>query len=173
MNLSPKRKLPPELAEFCRTKITAWEEAGPRQRALLEKAECRLPHPRQPHFQVYLRLVRHKTFPMIKPLFLLRFETRRADDERRQDGADNFAPLTQLSAAERELALLICRGHSNAVVAQRLRKSVYTVKAQLHSIFRKLKVKSRSQLIASLMRHAILLLSFFSSDLADALLSGI
>ena len=172
LNPSPKRELPPELAEFCRAKVTAWEEAGPRQRALLEKEECHLAHRHRPHLQAYLRLVREKTFPLIKPRFLLRFETRRAEDERRQIRADNFASLTQLSAAERELALLTCRGHSNAVIARRLGKSVYTIKAQLHSIFRKLKVKSRSQLIASLIRKTVSLLPFLSINLADSLLSG-
>jgi DNA-binding CsgD family transcriptional regulator len=168
---SPKRKLPPELAEFCRIKITAWEEGGPRLRALLEKGQCELCHPHQPHLRVYLRLVREKTFPMIKPLFLLQFETRRADDERTHIGADNFASLTQLSTAERELALLVCRGHSNVAIAGRLGKSVYTIKAQLHSIFRKLKMKSRSQLIASLIGKTVSLLTFLSINLADSLLS--
>jgi DNA-binding CsgD family transcriptional regulator len=170
LNPSPKRKLPPELAEFCRIKVTAWEEAGPRLRALLEKGECELCHPHQPHLRVHLRLLREKTFPMIKPLFLLRFETRPADGGRRQIRADNLASLTQLSAAERELALLVCYGHSNGAVARRLGKSVYTVKAQLHSIFGKLKVKSRSQLIAFLLIG--LANSFVSSDLADSFFNG-
>ena len=172
LNLSPKRRLPPELAEFCRRKVTAWEESGPQQRALLEKKEYRLLHPRRRHLQAYLRLAREKTFPMIKPLFLFRFENRPLDGERKPI-RDDFVALTQLSAAERELALLICRGHANATIARRLGKSVYTVKAQLHSIFRKLKVKSRSQLIPLLIRNAILLVCFFFTDLVSVSLNGV
>jgi DNA-binding CsgD family transcriptional regulator len=172
LNHSSKRELPPELTEFCRARITAWEEAGSRHRALLEKEESELCHPHQPRLRAHLRLVRAKSFPLIKPLFLLRFETRRPDRQSVEIHPDNFASLSQLSVAERELALLVCRGHSNAGIARRLGKSVYTVKAQLHSIFGKLKVKRRSQLIASLIRKTVCLVPFLSIDLVNSFLSS-
>ena len=172
LNPLPKRGLPPELADFCRARITAWEEAGPRQRALLEKQEFQLRHPDRPQLRASLRMLRQAGFAMTKPLFLLRLETLHTDDEQRQICPVNFAVFTQLSAAERELALLVCNGYGNEAIARRLGKSVYTIKAQLHSIFEKLHVKSRSQLIPLLIRNVILLLSVSSTDLTGALLSG-
>ena len=59
-------------------------------------------------------------------------------------------PLRDLTPREREIALLVCEGHSNAEVAKRLSKSVLTIKTQLNSVFRKLGVESRAKLMAML-----------------------
>jgi DNA-binding CsgD family transcriptional regulator len=58
--------------------------------------------------------------------------------------------LRDLTPREREIALLVCEGHSNAEVAKRLSKSVLTIKTQLNSVFRKLGVESRAKLMAML-----------------------
>jgi DNA-binding CsgD family transcriptional regulator len=64
--------------------------------------------------------------------------------------AEKLNQLRDLTPREREIALLLCEGHSNAELARRLSKSVLTIKTQLNSVFRKLGVKSRAQMMALL-----------------------
>ncbi len=64
--------------------------------------------------------------------------------------AEKLNQLRDLTPREREIALLVCEGHSNAELARRLSKSVLTIKTQLNSVFRKLSVKSRAQMMALL-----------------------
>lgn len=63
---------------------------------------------------------------------------------------DRFGALRELTPREREIALLVCEGCSNAEIARRLSKSVLTIKTQLNSVFRKLGVESRTRLMAML-----------------------
>lgn len=63
---------------------------------------------------------------------------------------DRFGALRELTPREREIALLVCEGCSNAEIARRLSKSVLTIKTQLNSVFRKLGVESRTRLMARL-----------------------
>ena len=52
-----------------------------------------------------------------------------------------------LTAAEREIVALVCRSHSNAEIASLRGRSVRTVETQLSSIYRKLGISSRAELI--------------------------
>ncbi len=54
---------------------------------------------------------------------------------------------TQLTATEREIVALVCGGHSNGEIASLRRRSVRTVETQLSSIYRKLGISSRAELI--------------------------
>lgn len=58
--------------------------------------------------------------------------------------------LNQLTPSERELALLVGEGLTNKEIADRLSKSVLTVKKQLNSAFSKLNISNRARLIALL-----------------------
>ncbi len=58
-----------------------------------------------------------------------------------------FAPLTD---AEREVALLVLAGISNARIAAQRKTSTRTVANQLASIYKKLGVRSRADLAAKL-----------------------
>jgi len=58
--------------------------------------------------------------------------------------------LWMLTPSEREIALLICEGCSNAEISTRLKKSLLTTKKQATSIFSKLGVKSRARLMTML-----------------------
>lgn len=58
--------------------------------------------------------------------------------------------LQSLTPAEREVVRHICRGERNAEIAKKLNKSVLTVKTQINSIFQKLNLKSRAQLVSRL-----------------------
>jgi len=53
-----------------------------------------------------------------------------------------------ITGRHQEVIEYICEGLSNKEIAQRLGLSVYTVKAHLNRIFRKLRVNNRSQLMA-------------------------
>jgi DNA-binding NarL/FixJ family response regulator len=59
--------------------------------------------------------------------------------------------LTELTAAEREVALEALAGLSNAEIAARRQRSPRTVANQLSSIYRKLLVASRAELAARLL----------------------
>jgi DNA-binding NarL/FixJ family response regulator len=59
-----------------------------------------------------------------------------------------------LSAAEREVARGLIRGHCYEEIAQRRQASVSTIASQVRSIFGKLGVDSASELVAVLARRA-------------------
>jgi DNA-binding CsgD family transcriptional regulator len=79
----------------------------------------------------------------------------RATTFRGEDGRD-YAALwfsrhpdrrTTLSSAEREVAEMILAGHSNAAIATIRRVSKATVATQVRSVFAKLSVSSRAELV--------------------------
>ena len=55
-----------------------------------------------------------------------------------------------LSPAERQIAILACKGLGNNEIAGHTAKSVETVKRQLSTVYQKLGVHSRARLIAEL-----------------------
>jgi len=59
-----------------------------------------------------------------------------------------------LSPAERRIVHEVCAGRRNEEVARRLGKSLGTVKNQLSSVYRKLGVGSRVELVLRLRRRA-------------------
>jgi DNA-binding NarL/FixJ family response regulator len=65
----------------------------------------------------------------------------------RPNGSSSTSALT---AREREILELVCRGQRNSEIAQLLSVSLSTVKAHLRSVFRKLHVRSRVQAATSL-----------------------
>jgi DNA-binding CsgD family transcriptional regulator len=88
---------------------------------------------------------------LAQPGFLVVLENRAVD--RRGAGsvaAGNQRLLWALTPSEREIALLICEGCSNAEIARRLKKSLLTIKKQATSVFSKLGVPSRARVIALL-----------------------
>jgi DNA-binding CsgD family transcriptional regulator len=66
------------------------------------------------------------------------------------DGLPVHSLLARLTVAEREIARGVCEGLGNEEIASRLRKSVKTVKAQLTSIYKKIGVDGRGQLLVRL-----------------------
>jgi DNA-binding NarL/FixJ family response regulator len=61
---------------------------------------------------------------------------------------DTAAALARLSGAERRVAVLAARGHTNKEISQKLVVTVSTVEQHLTRIFRKLGVTTRTQLPA-------------------------
>jgi DNA-binding CsgD family transcriptional regulator len=64
--------------------------------------------------------------------------------------SEGHAALTNLTAAERAVVAEICAGRSNAAIATSRRTSPRTIANQLASIYRKLGVASRFELVALL-----------------------
>jgi DNA-binding CsgD family transcriptional regulator len=63
-------------------------------------------------------------------------------------------PSSTLTSAELRVAELVCAGHSRIAVARRLYISVNTVGTHLSSIYAKLQVNSRMQLLLALQATA-------------------
>lgn len=103
-----------------------------------------------PHLQVAglyasIRVVHFEMMQPGSPMFLIRLEDKR---DKTATPSGSLTALARLSACERQVALLVSDGYSNEEVAQRLDKSVLTVKKQLRSIYQKLHVRSRGRLSA-------------------------
>ncbi len=77
----------------------------------------------------------------------LRGDARAARDRRRRD-ADRLRGGPTLSARETQIAQLVARGASNRSLAARFTISERTVERHLTSIYRKLRLRNRTQLVA-------------------------
>jgi DNA-binding CsgD family transcriptional regulator len=88
-----------------------------------------------------------------KPTFLLQFVRPSKAKAPPVAGEKNLALLAHLTPEERAVAGLVCKGKSNDDIATQLAKSIWTVKRQIYSIFRKLGLTSRTQLVMLLLPH--------------------
>lgn len=156
---SARRALPADLIDYCRNLISLWETGDSLRRAALEVTGNAIPHRQASVSGAWVSLVRSKGCLLSKPFFLFRFRAPDAGHKPADQAmllAKNFEPLSRLSAAERDLALLVCDGFSNAGMARQLGKSLHTIKAQLRSVFGKVEVRNRVGLVTRLMGNAAL-----------------
>jgi DNA-binding CsgD family transcriptional regulator len=79
------------------------------------------------------------------PHFMIECTDSRSSEE---PSIERLPHLTRLTSREQELTRLVCNGQSNQEIADAACLSVPTVKKHLHTVFRKLEVSSRSQLMA-------------------------
>jgi DNA-binding CsgD family transcriptional regulator len=86
------------------------------------------------------------------PSFLLQFVKFSKVKAAPVAGEKNLALLAQLTPEERVVASLICEGKSNDDISTQLAKSIWTVKRQIYSIFRKLHLTNRTQLVMLLLQ---------------------
>lgn len=96
-------------------------------------------------FMIRIELLRLSSEPLAWPAFAIRFLS--------GESHENAIPLTGLSAltaTELRLAMFAAYGHSNKELARELGKSALTVRNQLSSVFEKLGVRNRSELVAAL-----------------------
>ena len=61
----------------------------------------------------------------------------------------------KLTPREREILELLARGHYYREIGDALEISVSTVRSHLHSVYRKLEVKSRTQAVSKLLRREL------------------
>jgi DNA-binding CsgD family transcriptional regulator/PAS domain-containing protein len=155
VNISRELPLPDDLADYCRRRMTAWEEKLPTSKALPEVVTAEMEHPAAKDARVRISMIKRKAFPLIKPMFLLEFGQGAEENAAHQTDGAHFAELSRLSPRERELAGLVCDGYTNKEISAQLGKSVRTIKTQMHSIFGKLRVSSRGKLISMLCRIVI------------------
>ena len=129
-------EVPSDVLEFCR-KLDGGALGRPRVYS----------SPGKPRLSCRIREVQLHASPLHRPMILLRFDdTEMIPPDR--DPANTFWVHSALTACERELALLVCEGKSNGEIARDLCKSSATVRNQLHSIYAKLHISRRAQLIA-------------------------
>ena len=62
----------------------------------------------------------------------------------------------QISPREREVLAEMCRGHSNAEIAERLHISHETVKSHVSALYRKLDVSTRAACVAAAIQRRLL-----------------
>lgn len=89
------------------------------------------------------------------PCFMARFSSiqTRALDQLFEATPQQMSILSDLTPAERAVALLVREGLSNRDIADRLGRQVWTIKSHLTSIFSKTATRSRSELIRLLHLH--------------------
>ena len=98
---------------------------------------------------VFVPMVREEGLNLPAPTVALFMEP----IEEQRDGPLEIAALQHgFTAAERQICELLCAGDSVQEIAEQRSVSVWTVRTQLKSIFRKANVKSQSNLIAKLNR---------------------
>ena len=129
-------ELPPDVLEVCRA-VDEWPIGRPHVYA----------KPGRPRFSCRIRKVQLHSSSLHRPMILLRFDDAEMMPIDR-DPAHTFRVHSALTPCERELALLVCEGKSNREIAEELCKSGATVRNQLHSIYEKLHISRRAQLIA-------------------------
>jgi DNA-binding CsgD family transcriptional regulator len=111
----------------------------------------RLTHPKLTTHRASITALNASPGLLAKPGFLVVLEDRSSEVESPGKPAPRKQKLLwMLSPSEREIALLICEGQSNAAIAKQLKKSILTIKKQITSIFKKTEVTSRAQFMALL-----------------------
>jgi len=151
--LNPRRafRIPPALAQACTDLRVQWEKA----------ADHLGDHPPRPlflsqdqlgvHAKVMVRTLLRS--PGLRPVFHIQLDYRRPrGDRNRPLSPGATALLARLTTAEREVAIRVREGLRTDEIAAEMRRSYFTVKTQLRSIFHKLSVHSRTRVAAMLNR---------------------
>jgi DNA-binding CsgD family transcriptional regulator len=142
--------VPPGVIERCGELRAALLARDAKQLVSRPGDTARVEHPERPGHHAQITVLDSPGSALAKPRFLVVLETRPATAAGAAR-ADRLQQIHELSPSEREIVRHVCAGESNAEIARRLNKSILTVKTQLNSVFRKTGVKSRAQLISSLL----------------------
>lgn len=142
------RELPADLRATCREMKYAWS-GGSRCKASTEPPPPprELGHEKETGWVARISMILPDGAHPGRPSFLLQFlgPAEIAASERPLSG-DGLAMFAALTPEERAVARQICEGKSNDEISLALGKSIFTVKRQIHSIFRKLRISNRTQL---------------------------
>ena len=139
-------RVPEPLLAVCRELRAKWSNQMVDRYAVASAAGQAVPHPTKPELRANIHLVQRSTGSITKPIFRIEFQPMPGSAD---PGADrDLAVAGRLTRRERELVELLCQGASNKEIADRLCLSVGTVKKELNTLYQKLEVQSRSQLMA-------------------------
>lgn len=143
-----KLRLPADIRAACQTlkrQIAAADRTNATN-AATRSVQLWLPHPMLPGRVAYLKSLPHAGEPVNKPGFWITW----LENDRGAIPHERLGAWKILSQSERDVALRIGRGETNAEIARALGRSISTVKTHLDSMFRKLGVKNRAGLYARL-----------------------
>jgi DNA-binding CsgD family transcriptional regulator len=144
-----KAPLPPEVLNQCRVLKKRWEQLSPLSLASANLVDETVRHPTRCDLRATISLKQISSAAFARPHFLIEFEDLRGSGGTGyQISRASLSHLVRLTRREQNLARLVCDGRSNQEIADESGLSLETVKKHLHSIFRKLEVSSRSQLMA-------------------------
>jgi DNA-binding CsgD family transcriptional regulator len=105
----------------------------------------RVVHPDHPGLEASLEVIESRGSCLGSPLIRVQFHQSELNGGTRKG---NGAPdLSKLTAQELEVIRLVARGMSNLEIAAELSKSVFTVKTQVHTAFRKLGIRRRAKVM--------------------------
>jgi len=144
-------KIPAAILDRCRLLKQQWTEAGRRRlsgaRRLFKGEQAH--HPRLSHLRATVHLRHLRSAGVVRPHFLIECEDlSRNGNANREPAIWRLPAIARLTMREREVARLVCNGHSNKEIADTAHLSVAMVKKHIHAIFRKLEVPCRSRLVA-------------------------
>lgn len=155
-NLGPERaarencrgefRIPAPLMAYCANFKASWNPCLHRMCPLTSASGVYFAHENQAGLRASINLLQLDAAALSMPMFLIRFEDHRPAPADRLESPASVGLLGRLSLREREVAQLVGQGYSNDEVAQRLGKSVLTVKRQLRSIYQKLNIANRGRL---------------------------
>jgi len=145
-------ELPPAIRAVCEQMRTTILEVNAKDKPVFTQALERVAHPTLQGRMASVSAINVSPGLLAKPGFLVVMEDRGGAEagSAARVPAEKQRLLWMLTPSEREIALLICEGCSNAEISTRLKKSLLTTKKQATSIFSKLGVKSRARLMTML-----------------------
>jgi DNA-binding CsgD family transcriptional regulator len=140
---------PSEILNGCRTLKKKWQQSPHLNVSLSTARQEIVHHPRQPHLRATLSLKQLGSVGITRPHFLIECEELPHGFESRKKRSSARLPhLARLTGREQQLTRLVCDGRSNQEIADDAALSLAMVKKHLHTVFHKLEVTSRSQLMA-------------------------
>ncbi len=141
--------IPVPILNGCRMLKQQWEKSSRLNRPHPAVEQQMIHHPKWPYLRATLSLKQLGSAGVVRPHFLIECEELRHHGEIQLERQTARLPhLVRLTRRQQEVTRLTCEGRSNQEIADEAALSLAMVKKHLHSIFRKLEVNSRSQLMA-------------------------
>lgn len=152
LNVREVFRVPPDVSAACLRLKEAVQARNPKQLLSLPGDVEQVVHRLLPGLKAQVSVLNNPGSALAKPRFLVVLDGRVSEEPAATVplSGSRMGHLRGLSPREREIALLVCDGFSNAEIAQRLSKSILTIKTQLNSVFSKLGVNSRTKLMTLL-----------------------
>jgi DNA-binding CsgD family transcriptional regulator len=139
-------RVPEPLVAICRELRAKWNDEMAERYSVASAAGQTVAHPANSELRANIHLVQRSAGSIAKPIFRIEFQPLLSSED--AGGNRDLALAARLTRRERELVELLCQGAANKEIANRLSLSLGTVKKELNTLYHKLDVKSRSQLMA-------------------------